>query len=239
MKKVIITAFTALVVCVSCSIEMNMHIKADNTGNAEMKVDISQMMSFMMSLDSISDEERDSMLLEAMDMDEEFAAEDIAKMEAHGLTNFSMGIEEESFMVIRYDFAKLNDSYDFFYLMDTSVTEEERNEMLATDAFLVEDDKTTILFQDDGLSAMLMTGMAEEGEDGMDMSFMTSLFTFKQTYKFDRKVVAIDAGDLPVRLKNNEVYYSTNLAEYLENFIGQEIVVWFAEPSKGKKKKKK
>lgn len=237
MNKLIMTLLAAICLCASsCSIEMNFHIKEDYSGTAEMRVDVSQMISFMMSVDSLSEEQKDSMLLEAMDLDEEFTPEELEKMAAHGLTNLTMGLEDETDLVIRYDFERLNDAYDFFYLNDTSLTEAERAEMLESEAFVIEKDKLVITFKEDGISELLASGMEEESEEGMDMSFMTSLFTFKQTYSFDRKVVAIDDGGLPVRLKDNKVYYATNLAEYLDDFIGREVVVYFTEPGKKKKR---
>jgi len=70
----------------------------------------------------------------------------------------------------------------------------------------------------------------------MDMSFMTNLFSIKQSYEFERKIKEINDNDLPIRLKDNKVYYTVNLSEYLKEFAGQEIeVVFESGKTKGKK----
>jgi len=237
MKKLFFSFLTVVLLFTSCSIEMNMTVNKDYSGSHEMIIDISQMMSFAASMDSLSEGDMDSIMAE-ISPEDEITDEDRAILAESGITNLSFGMDMEN-MNISYDFEDINRSYDFFYVLDSSITDEERSRMLEIEMFKVEDDRITIRFEDDGLAKMLKDEMAAgdgEEEEEMDMSFMTMLFTFKQSYTFERPVAKIIDNDLPVRLKDGRVYYSTNLSEYLDEFVGKEIVVIFE--SEGKKKRK-
>ena len=235
MKKLHLFLLSIVILLASCSIEMNLHVNKDNSGSMEMIIDISQMMSFAASMDSLSQDDMDSIFAE-ISPEDEITDEDRAIMAESGITNLTFIADMEN-MTISYDFEDINNAYDFFYVMDSTMTDEERKRVQEMKYVKVEDNRTTIMFTDDGLTKMLSDEMATEGSDTeMDMSFMTSLFTFKQSYTFERPIAEIIDNDLPIRLKDNRVYFSTNMAEYLDEFVGMEIVVIFE--TEGKKKKK-
>ena len=54
MKKLNLFLLALLTILASCSIEMNMTVNKDYSGSHEMVIDISQMMSFAASLDSLT-----------------------------------------------------------------------------------------------------------------------------------------------------------------------------------------
>ena len=171
--------------------------------------------------------------------EDEMTEEDYQKLEEAGITNLEFSVDMQYF-TIAYDFANIQDAYDFFYVLDTSVTEEERAELLATESFLIQDDQLTILFSDGGIASLLQEGFMEDGGDEeMDMSFMMNLFTIKQSYKFDRLITDVIDEDLPIRVKDHEVYFTLNLTEYLDEFVGKSVIVQFEGHSDKKKKKKK
>jgi len=237
MNKLNLLLVALVVMLASCSIEMNMTVNEDYSGHQEMIIDISSMMSFAASMDSLSEEDMDSIMAE-ISPEDEITDEEREILAESGITNleFNMDMDMEN-MKISYDFTDINRSYDFFYVLDSSVTDEERIRMQELEMFKIEDDRITIKFEDDGITKMLEEEMASEGgDDDMDMSFMTMLFTFKQSYTFARPVADIKDNGLPVRLDGNRVHYNTNLSEYLKDFTGKEIVVIFED---GKKKKKK
>lgn len=238
----------------SCTIELAMQVNKDYSGNMALKVDMSQMFEMLsMFEDSISQKEIDSMVLDGgmEGFQEAFEEESIAKLKESGITNLTAGMEDGKFMVIRYDYADINNAYDFFFVLDTNATEEQIKELNAVKYFKADKDKLTINFNDEGLKDAMKGGMGDEmdgmeGMGDMDMSFMTSMLNIKQSYTFERPVTqVIDRNDLPIITKGNKVYYSVNLDEYQADFVGNSITVVFddnlkvPESSTKKKKKKK
>lgn len=237
----------------SCSIELAMQVNRDYSGNMALKVDMSQMFEMLtMFEDSISQKDIDSMVLDGgmEGFQEAFEEESIAILKESGITNLTAGMEDGKYMVIRYDYADINHAYDFFFVLDTNATEEQIKELKAVKYFKVDKDKLTINFNDEGLKDAMKGGMGDETNDmegmgEMDMSFMTSMFNIKQSYTFERPVAkVIDNNDLPINTKGNKVYYSVNLTEYQDDFVGNSIIVVFddnliAPESSAKTKKKK
>lgn len=236
----------------SCAIEMYMQVNADYSGEMELKIDISEMMAFAGALDSISPGEKDSIFKE-ISPENEITDEDREVLAASGISNLEFTVNEE-FITITYDYADINRAYDFFYVLDSSLTDEERMQYMEMENFTVEDDRLTIRFSDDGFSKMIRDGLTDEDEvedegmendssdalfgDDFDMSFMLNLFTIKQTYTFEREVVDVIDNDLPIRFRENKIYFTINFTEYIDEFVGKEIVVEFESGKKKKKKKR-
>lgn len=250
--------FIGLLMCLatllfsSCSVEIAMQVDKDNSGNMAFKVDMSQMFEMFGAFgDSISKEEMDSVVLEGgmEGFKEAFEEESVNKLKESGITNLSAGLEDGKYMVIRYDYADINRAYDFFFVLDTNLTAEQIKELKEVEYFKTGKDELVISFHEDGFKDAMKGGMGEDMPDmgemeGMDMSFMTSMFNIKQSWEFERPIARIiDKNDLPIIVKGNKVYYSTNMTNYLEEFVGHSITIIFddgkTDPPPTKKKRRK
>lgn len=225
------TALLALAIgllLASCSIDMHMNVHEDYSGTARFKVDISSMLGFMMAMDSLSEEQMDSAILAAMEMDQEIPEEDLAVLAASGITGVKVGIEERKYFTLDYAFEDMNRAYDIFFVMDSTLTEADLAAMKAIRSFTTGPDRLVIHFTEEGMVDLMNKGMeGDSTEGGMDMSFMQAMFTINQSFAFERPVARVETNGLPIGYEGNRVYYSTNLSEYLKNFVGREAEVWF------------
>jgi hypothetical protein len=237
----------AVVLATSCAIEMNMFVHEDYTGEMEVKIDISEMMSFMSSMDSLSQPQKDS-ILQLMNPESEITDKDRAVLAESGLSGMVFSVDED-YISVEYDFEDINNAYDLFFVLDSSTTEDERRALMEAENFIVEKDRLTIRFTDDGMSEMLSKGMGgsdeedgsgnEEdmfGEEDLDMNFMLNLFTLKQSFSFARPVAGVVDNGLPVSVQDNRINFAVSFSEYMDEFVGKEIVVVFES---GKKKKRR
>lgn len=221
-------AVLAICLLSSCAIESHLTVNADYTGSVEFKIDISEMLQWAATMDSteLTEDAMDSIFAD-MSPEDEMTNEDYQKLEEVGISNLSFNADME-FFTIAYDYKDIRNAYDFFYVLDSSITEEERSELLDAESFVVEKDQLTILFNDGGMTSLLQKGFTEgEDDEDMDMSFMMNLFSIKQSYKFERAVAEVIDDDLPIRVKDHEIYFTINLSEYLDEFVGNSIVVKF------------
>ena len=233
--RLVLVVSIILIANAACSIQIAMKINEDYSGSVETIIDISQMMSFTGAMDSLSEEQKDSVVM-SMSLEDELTDSMRLVLDSVGISNMKFGVDMES-MTMSYDFADINHAYDFFTIFDTVEAGEEAKPKKDFAHFRIEADKFYISFTDDGMSNMMGETMGDgmESED-MDMSFMTNLFSIEQSYEFERKIKEVVDNDLPIRVKDNRVYYTVNLSEYMNEFVGKEIIIEF---DKGKTKGKK
>lgn len=220
----VLTMFAA-----SCSLEMQLSINKDYSGDMTVLIDMSQLYGFMEAFDTIPEEQMDSMILAETGIGHRLNDSVLQAMAQRGITGLNEYITDRKY-ALAYHFDHIDHVYDGMALLDSSGSVDP-DEDQAFNKFVISDNSLTIGFVDDGIKEMMNDEMNAANDDStsmdIDISGMFNMFTIRASYEFEREIKDVDDNGLPVMWKGNRIWIMTNLTEFTEKFAGKEIKVVF------------
>jgi len=205
----------------SCNIKMDMQVNRDYSGSLGISVDISQLSSLAISIDSSSEKSIVDMLKGINPLNDSTGLDMEELEKSAGISDLKFNTSKDK-IELSYGFSDINRAYTLMELGDSIIADQEK------EIFSVESDRAIIQLTYVGIIRGIVNDLMSSKDEGeMNMSFITTLIMLEQSYTFERPVATIVSNDLPVKLEGNKVSYRTSLAELISKFVGSEIVVVF------------